>query len=251
MYKFSLSPILLFTFLFPVLSLSTETLYTEYQEASPKYFRDKGNTIGICVDIIHAINAGLSGTSELSIEPVNPESPFVPFKRIQENLKEGRIQIFIGLAKTDDREDEFDYIETPLYKVRSTFAIPAGSGFIYRNADSLTNLNIAVLRGSKTAEQMSNLTENLIYANSLDQAVTLLDYGRADLLFYHSLGLGYLIKSRGLSDRLTISGTAYEEYEHYIALNPSVSQDIKEKIEKVLIELINTGTIDRILNKYL
>ena len=92
---------------FPALAID---LRTAAQESVPKYFKLEDNTMGgICVDIIKAIE---------DIEPritIHGYQEFLPFKRLQNNLRSGQLDVFFGLKMTEERREIYQFLEIPLY----------------------------------------------------------------------------------------------------------------------------------------
>ncbi len=73
---------------------NAEELKTAAQYSFPKYYKNKdGKTAGICVDIIHAIE---------NVDPtikVNGYQEFLPFKRLQFYLINGKLDVFFWVKK--------------------------------------------------------------------------------------------------------------------------------------------------------
>ncbi|MBI9098060.1 MAG: transporter substrate-binding domain-containing protein [Spirochaetaceae bacterium] len=242
--------ILIIFLLFPSLSLTARILTTHFQDSAPKYFLEDGIVRGICTDIIISLNKELR-SSNIQILTEKSSYPFVPFRRLQEDLENGIIDIFIGLAKSPSRVEKYVFLETPVYQVSSTFAKKILSDFEYDSQSDLVNQSIGVVSGSKTADQLNSIgTLNVLNIKTLDQALRMLNLGRIDLVFYHSLGLKHTIAKLELESTITCSDKAFENYNHYIAFNKSISPVIMEQVEKALQRLIDVGGIDKILSNY-
>jgi polar amino acid transport system substrate-binding protein len=229
----------------------SENLSTNFQESAPKFFAEAGVVKGVCVDIISALNAQLS-TEGITIKADDPSNPFIPFSRIKSRLETGEIDIFVGMARTAARMEIYNFIDTPAYEVKSTFAKKKSFDFVYNSPADLAGQKVAVVAGSKTAGQMEAVDGiNLQPVSTLEQAVRMLASGRVDLVFYHSLGLGHTISSLGLGSSLTYTEKAYEEYAHYIAFSKSIPSDTVSSIGTALDELHANGKIGAIMGTYL
>ena len=247
MKKIMLSGLLLFLVLFSVTSLE---LTTYYQESAPKYYEDGGTIKGICTDIITELNKSLK-SKNISIVLKDSDHPFLPFKRIQEYLGDGKIDIFVGLAKSAAREKIYTYIKTPAYGVVSTFAKLKSDNFDYTGPASLAGKKIGYVSGSKTGKQIVKI-DGVIGDPSPDLKTALLKLskGRTDLVFYHSLGLGFTTLQSHLDNVLDMTSSPYLEYAHYVALNKSVPSDVVAAIESAMKTLTDNGTIDEIMGRY-
>jgi len=103
---------------FPVLAVE---LQTAAQESLPKYFKLEDHSMGgVCIDIMAAI------------EKVDPEiqfkgyQTFLPFKRLQQYLEDGKLDVFFGFKKTSNRESQFIFLDRPLDQVSFLLYTPPG-----------------------------------------------------------------------------------------------------------------------------
>ncbi len=225
-------------------------LTTYYQESAPKYYTDGGVLKGICLDIITELNKELK-SDNISITLKDSNNPFLPFKRIQEYLKVGKIDVFVGLARSPAREELYTYIDTPAYGVVSTFSKLKSDSFNYTGLASLSGKKIGYVDGSKTGKQIIAI-DGVIGDPAPDLATALLKLsrGRTDLVFYHSLGLGFTTLQSSLDNVLDMTKNPFLEYAHYIALNKSVSADVVASIESAMEKLTYNGKIDGIMDRY-
>lgn len=236
--------------IFLLVQTNAQQLYTSYQDSEPKYIINGSDYSGICVDIISALNERIEN-SRMKILLRDEDNPSKPFARIQQDLGNGDIDLFVGLAKNESREKIFVFSQTPAYRVESTFAIRKGEVFNYNGPEDLEDKSIAVIHGTRTADQMMQLGLEDIYAvRSLEQALGMLMIRRVDLVYYHSIGLGYSIKTLGLTDHIEISNASFDMYDHYIAYSRSVNPQIIDIINSALNNLHKDGTISEIISRY-
>ena len=225
-------------------------LTVNYQDSAPKYFREGGEVRGVCYEYILALNKELEGDN-INIINNNPSSPFVPWKRMLSNLENGTTDIIVGAAISAAREKKYIFIKEPLYEVQSTFAKKKDLDFDYNGEGSLSGMKINYVNGSKTGKYIAGLS-NVVGepVNSLEIALKKLNAGRCDLVYYHSLGLGYNIKKLSLNN-LNLTKSGVKTYYHYIALNKDTPKDTVKAIESALLRLKAKGKDKEIMAKYL
>jgi hypothetical protein len=91
------------------IDISAIELHTAAQDSAPKYFLNK-NMDGLCVEIINAIEKVNSSIKFKGYET------FLPFKRIQNNLEDGKIDVFFGFTKSKEREENIFLLILPFIK---------------------------------------------------------------------------------------------------------------------------------------
>ncbi|OQY29092.1 MAG: hypothetical protein B6244_05125 [Candidatus Cloacimonetes bacterium 4572_55] len=226
-------------------------LETAYQFSPPKYYPEGDVIKGVCYDIITELNERLRVDS-IKIQPKNPKGPFRPLKRLLYDLKKGKIDMFVGLAKTADREQIYQFSTVPVYEVSSVFAKSKKDSFDFRGSISLKGKKISYLRGSKTGRELKKI-DGIITQGvpKLTTALEKLGYGKVDLIFYHNMGLLFTAKKLGVLDRIDLTKTSYGIYYQYIAFNKQISSEIIEKIDEALFEMMEDGSLDRIVQDYL
>ncbi|OQY40258.1 MAG: hypothetical protein B6229_02130 [Spirochaetaceae bacterium 4572_7] len=225
-------------------------LSANYQESAPKYFKESGVVQGICYDYILALNKELEADN-IKINNKNPSSPFVPWARMLSNLENGTTDIIVGAAISAAREEKYTYIKEPLYEVQSTFAKKKDFDFDFDGESSLSGMKINYVNGSKTGKYVAGLNDVIGEpVNSLEIALKKLNAGRCDLVYYHSLGLGYNIKKLNF-DNLDVTKSGVKTYYHYIALNKNTPAKTVKAIEAALLRLKEKGEDIKIMEKYL
>ncbi len=243
--------ILLSIVLFHACPAASETLLkTAFQESIPKFIENPGrsNHGGICCDIIIELNRRLE---DKAVRITFPEgNPFLPWQRTQAYLESGKLDIVVGMAKNRRRLEHYFFSEEPLYTVRSVLARRAGYPFRYRSLTDLKNRLIIAVQGTKTARMLLNIPEiKYTLALSPTTAVQMLLAGRGDLLFYHDLGLAYIIRKNGWSDEVILSRSV-EEYDHFVAYSRTVSRPVRHMLDIEIRRMKQDGTMATILNRY-
>lgn len=241
---------IIFIILLSPVSAYTIELRTEFQDSAPKYIFQDGQYRGICFDIITELNKRMV-SDDIVIRQHNPKIPFVPWKRIQNNLYKGNIDIIVGVARNDNRMAKYNFIDVPLYAVYSTFSKRVTDLFEYTGRKSLKDKRVVVIKGTKTAKNLSKANcTNLYKVNTLHQGHKMLMSNRADLLYYHSMGMAYAIKECGLSREINFTQNSVSTYHHYIALNRNVPYTIIHAIGRHIKQMKTDGTLNTIMNRY-
>jgi len=234
-------------------AFSTEKqLVTYFQNNSPpRYFQSNKMNTGICIDVINEINHRLEATK---ITIINPNQIEVPMKRIMQYIElDQDIDLFVGAAKTQGRVDHIGQYSIALFPIRGTFAKNRTNNFLFTGKDSLKGLTIGVLRGSSSVELMNNIIGvNPVQTNTIEQSLKMLEAGRLDLVYYHSLGLRWQIGELNLRNVIELidEHEYLEEGHQYIIYASHVPKEIISKVDKVIEAMRADGSMDYIVNKY-
>ncbi|WP_460055882.1 substrate-binding periplasmic protein [Spirochaeta dissipatitropha] len=222
---------------------------TQYQDLPPKYFMQDGEIAGVCVELITALNEEFRGIQIVLAEG----DVFTPWTRIQNNLQQGTIDVFLGMAKTDDRLKDYIWIDVPVYTVRRVFARQRNSGFIYSGKYSLHGQRIATTRSSASAATLLDMVENpdsIYLVDQLSQALQMLAAGRVDLVFFHTLGMDHEISALGLSEYLDIAPGHVDTYNHYIVMQPDTLPWVVSEVTRAMQAIRESSVHSAILQDY-
>lgn len=105
----------------------------------------------------------------------------IPFKRCLQWLKEGVVDLMVGLLDSEDRQRDYHMFLYDDYTVKGFFVNNAGLEI--KAFEDLAGLNIAVVRGSRQFQEFDNAAEgyfNKVYVNTLPAAFGMLSRGRVD-----------------------------------------------------------------------
>jgi len=224
-------------------------LRTSFQHSVPKYIQTQGQTSGICFDIITELNHRLKPHAIRIVYP-DTTTPFIPWKRMQSYLEEGKLDIVIGMAKNKKRLKKYHFSNESLYTVLSVFAVPAGTSFKYHSLDDLRGKYIIAVQGTKTAKKLADISGvNLVLTNSPTAALKMLLAHRGDMVFYHDLGLAYIIKANNWQDAVELK-RGMEKYDHFIGYNRGVPAAVRSAIDQELATMKEDGVMELILSRY-
>ncbi|MCP4344329.1 MAG: amino acid ABC transporter substrate-binding protein [Desulfobacterales bacterium] len=226
-----------------------EVLITDYQNSAPKfYFTKDGKAVGLCVDIIEELNSRLKAEG-ITIIPNHKE--VVPLKRILISLERGKIDLFVGTSRNKRREKIYNFADHPLYELREVFVKRKSDPFEYTDKKSLTGKRIVSLFGSNTAKHIFSVEGVKPHeVSSIEQILKVLMAGRADLAYYHNLGIEYYIRTMGIKSKTELVKKPFYKKYHYIGFSRKVSKQTIAKIDKALISMYQNGVIEEIRKKY-
>jgi len=226
-------------------------LKTAAQKSAPKYYKsDTNQIVGLCVDIIHAIesvdqNIKFTGYQE-----------FTSFKRLQHQLESGQLDIFLGMKQTAKRKDQYNFLNIPLYQLNYVIAVRKDDNIHIQNFDDIRAFNengeILTVRGSAASTFLQKQGGLLVYdgANSPSTLLKMLKYKRARFAFYHDLGLHYINNKEGFANEIKIFPVSFLTYSHYVAFSRNVSDETIDKIKIALEKLKSSGELKKIYRKY-
>lgn len=140
-----------------------------------------------------------------------------PWKRCLIELEDGKLDVFLGIFKTPEREKKFYFCEPP-YKNRSDKAFYLRKGEAHRviRYEDLYRYKIGVTRGYKNFERFDKdkkLKKEFVADHKLN--IKMLLDGRIDVFIQTEVAADYLIKVRRLGDKIEKAS-----YKH-TKINPS------------------------------
>ncbi|NUU96496.1 hypothetical protein XO10_09565 [Marinitoga sp. 1135] len=235
--------VLIVFFLAVIMAFSDKIiLKTTFQIAPPKYYIEDNEVKGICYEIYEELNKRLE---KYNIE-IQWDGKFKNMTYITEELSKGFIDIFIGIAKNDYRENIMNFSDFPLYSV--TYMILTNKDF----NKSLNELKLGVIKGTKTEQLFFEVTKNknkAIEFENIEEAINPYLKNKIEGVFYNSLTLGYYY-NKSLKKISKIVNMPMPKYYHYIGFSRKVSEDIKNIVDKEIKEIVINGTVEKILEKY-
>jgi ABC-type amino acid transport substrate-binding protein len=232
-------------------------LKTGAQDSYPKFFlNDAGEMSGLEMDILRALEQEVPKLRFTG--PKTPEISFVPWKRQQQLLEEGALDVMVGLAKTDARlKRGFAFTETPLYTVHNVMAVRADDPIRVSSFAEIVELGdngiILALPGTATTRFLDQQPHPLKIdrgALTVRQNLRKLILKRRRFFFYHNLGLNAAIRHGGLTGQVIVLPARFRTYAHHMAFSPHVSTAVISRIENALRKLETNGELQRIYDRY-
>lgn len=230
---------------------SATDLRTAAQEDSePKYWNENGKVVGLCVDIMRAM------------EKVDPALHFVgdqqwmPLKRIELLLRSGELDTACGFIRTKDREASYRVIEPRLFPVKYHLVVRADDKVAVHNWDEVRALGnegvILVNAGSgpvRHLEEQGGLLVDSGGRNSI-QNLQKLQGGRGRFFYYRIPGLSSEIRRAGLRGKVRPLQPPIEVQDFYLMAGRHLSPDTLARLGAAVKALDDNGTLAQLLDKW-
>ncbi|MGQ5524343.1 substrate-binding periplasmic protein [Chitinimonas sp. PSY-7] len=235
----------------PVLIL--QMAYAEIKTAAqidsePKYIKEGSAAVGICVDIMRAV------------EKVDPSLKFVgdqqwqPLARIESNVESGELDAGCGLQKNKTREAKFQFPATALFPVKWMLAVRADDDVKISNWADVKKLGpdgvILVNFGSgalKTLEAVGGLVIDSGGKTNVDNLVKLeAKRGR----FYYYRSPGFVGELKAYPGKFKILPAVMDSAMFYMMFGKHVPAETVEKFNKALLELEKKGELEKLVKKW-
>ena len=226
-------------------------LRTAAQDSRPKYFkRDGQNYItGVCVDVLRAI------------EEIDPDlnfvgdQEFVPFKRIEFDLEEGRLDCFAGFIMNEERQEKYVYIDIPIYYTRNILVSRLEDDVEIKNMDDIMKLEDNLIIMSTGVAQSFELKDKGYNiddrARNMNANIKKLLNGRGRFIYQSEVEILSALKDEKAYDLVKIQPLSSEKSGRYIAFSKEVPSDIIKRVEAALKKLQENGTLEKIYKKYI
>lgn len=235
--------LVIFAFLLTEVAFSQTILYTYVQAAEPKYIVEKGTVKGVCGDVVEALNRELS---KQRIRIVYRDLKEKTNAEILEDLKKGKIQIFVGLGLNEERAKEYKYISVPLYGLNEALLVLKGNA---TQVLTKSNPKVGVIGSTLTSLSVARVFPHgkTFTYKTIIEALDALSRRSIDAILYTSLSLGYY-SSR--FENFELVPLIAEKYYHYILFSKDVPDKIVQAVESALRSIISQNEVTRILTFY-
>lgn len=224
----------------------SEDLYTAAQDSYPKYIqKNDGSLDGLCGRIVDAIKKAEPTLNIISNAQV------MPFPRIQDELKNGRIDLFVGMAKSEERQYHYIYSEPPVYSVRYVLISRIEDFPKLTSEDALVGSGDIVIgmRGSKILNHYKSRGINVDESHNIEFGLKKLMEKRGRYLVYHDLGIVGTARKMGILHKIKPI-VIYPESPQYLAFSREVTMSTLRKAEKALKKLTEDGTLQKIKHQF-
>lgn len=218
------------------------TLYT-YPQDNIKYFKINSTTPdSIAHEFLQELNKYLR---EFNIKIVYKSTSPKNLSEILRALENDEIQIFIGLAKTDERIKKLKFTNYPLWSVTTSF-LTNSENMVY----DFDNKKIGIIKSSKSADIAKSYFKNskFIEFSDISNAINKLLAKKIDFVAYNSFILGYYQSL--YPQKLKVVNLKMEKYRQYIAFSKNVDDKIIEIFDNVIKKLYQSEFFLRIFNEY-
>lgn len=223
---------------------------TAAQESKPKFFyKPNGKEItGICIDIMREIER---------IEPdikFSGDQTFLPLKRIEEEVKNGNLDCFVGFIKNQEREKNYIYIDIPIYYVRDVLISRKNDNLKINKMEDIKKIDdnlILMVLGVGQTSKLKILGYNIDDGGkSLEANLEKLLQGRGRFMYQSEIEVMQTIEEMGVKGDVKIQLFSTEKSGRYIAFSKKTPKEKIEKVKKALEKLRDNGKLDEIFKKY-
>lgn len=231
---------------------ATLLIKTAAQDSSPKYLVSDGKLVGgICPDILRAIEQVDKNLEFTNLPQV------LPFKRLEEYLWSGKIDMFCGYLRSSAREGKVQYISTPIYSARYQLAVRSDDlrSAKVRSLDDLRSLGKdgLVLAMFGTAPAAFLLEQGIPVDDGAQNVVQMLNKliaRRANFAYYYDLGFDSAIAKAQLFDKVRVLPEVIQEIPQFIAFSNQADPAKIKALSDALFKLHTNGTLATIYKKY-
>ena len=177
----------------------------------------------------------------------------IPFARRLKEIELGRLDIIVGLHKTDKRTDEFEYIYPNYESLTYRFYSLTKNCHKFKSYEDLQGMLIAVNRHSKYFEQFDKDNQiSKLETKSLEQNIKLVLHGRADLFIHYEESTFPMLVKLGVDNQ--ICKTVIQQNnanKHFIAISKlSHLMNKKTELQKIIFSSIKSNDFVRIRQEH-
>lgn len=230
----------------PGFALASDTLVASgHPEYAPIMWKEGNNIIGAGPELVKLL------FKDLNVTVKTPYSG--DWNKVQQEAKEGRVDVLVGLYMTEDRKAFFEY-SNPYAKDPVVAFVAKGKGFPYSKWDDLVGKKGVTTVGDSFGQAFDRfLAEKLTVTRSatVEESFSRLLKGRADYFIYAMYSGLFEADKLGMTNKVELLSKEVCVENWYIGISKK-SPYVKylPQINKKLDELINNGTVDRLIEKY-
>ncbi len=219
------------------------------QEGSaPKFIEGNGGVSGHCPSILRALER-FDPSLKFEIDP----SP-TPIKRLEKELKDGRIGVVCALLDTAQRNEIAHRISTPVYAVRERLVGRSDDTAQIQSFSDLaaTGDLVVTQSGASYAAQLRSLGVQVNEPHGGSEiAMRIVLSKRARFYYTNELTGAYYLRKEGFSGQLKLMPGVLKETPSYLWASRQLDTETVEKLEKGLAALQQSGELGRIYNSVL
>lgn len=232
------------------------TLTTAAQDNSPKFVQQGGKMGGIAVDVLRAL------------EKIDPELKFTgddgfwPMKRIENGLLPEvasgpeHIDLFVGMAKTPEREKKYRYVTPMIYSVKNVVFVRANDDVKISSLEDISKMSgdnqVLANNGyvqATTAKAVPGLKVDDGAKTNSDNLKKLID-GKGRFFYASELSGFYEAKQDGVTKQIKALHVSGDDTGQFIAVSNTVPKAVFDRLEAAVKKLVDSGEMGKILAKY-
>lgn len=240
--------LLIVAYLASTASAQSVALRTLPQEGSaPKFMDGAATTSGHCPDILAAIER-VDKSLQFTID-----AQAAPVKRIENELKSGRIDVICALLDTPLRNEIAHRIEPPIFHVQERLVGRREDAAPVRSAQDLAQSGAIVVTqsGASYAIDLRNAGVKVVETpGGAAMALRQVEANRARFFYTNALTGAYYIRSESLGDKLRLHPGVLQSTPSYLWAGRHLDAATVQKLEKALQHLKRSGELERIYQRY-
>lgn len=227
------------------------TLRVAAQEGTePKFVARGGAVVGLCVDILRAIeklDPGLTFTGD---------QHWMPLVRVYTELARGAQDAACGVQRTADREHKFVFLEPALFPLNYMLMARADDPVVINNWDDVRQLGpdtvVLANRGFAGVSILEAVGGLKVDARSASPLMNLqkLIAGRGRLFLHRTPGLQAFLQRAGAADKVRILPVVLETSYIYLVLGKHVDHATAARVQEALSRLDKAGELERLLHRW-
>jgi ABC-type amino acid transport substrate-binding protein len=220
------------------------------EDSEPKYLNEGGKVVGLCIDIMRAIERLDPGLR------FSGEQTWLPLMRLEHGVRNGKLDMACGFVRNREREAAFQIVLPRLFPVQYRLVVRAGDDPSVRSWDDVRKLGadgvILVNSGRGPARRLEEMGGLLIDSGGRTTANNLqkLASGRGRFFYYRTPGLTSELRRSGVKDKLRLLPVVLESQDFFMMLGKHVPQDRVERLSAAVRTLQDSGELARLLDKW-
>jgi ABC-type amino acid transport substrate-binding protein len=224
------------------------TLRTLAQEGSaPKFIEAGGTVTGLCPEMLAALERIDKGL-RFQIDP-RP----TPIKRIEAELRDGRIDVACALLETSQRNEMAYRVSTPLFVLQERLVGRRDdTGTIHGLQDLAQAGDLVVTQsGASYADKLRRAGVQVMETPG-SSAVALRNVANKRARFYYTNELtgAYYIHSEGLSEQLRLHPGVMQSSPSYLWAARQLDANTQRRLEQAVAQARRSGELERIYQRY-
>ena len=216
----------------------------------PKYIADRQQVVGLCVDILRAV------------EQVDPDLRFsgdqhwLPQIRSYAEVSAGRLDVLCGIQHTPERDQQYLFLEPPLFPIEYHLIARADDPVNIGDWDDVRRLGaqgvVLSSRNYATTTILAQLGGLQIDAAATNPLMNLhkLVSGRGRFFLHRSTGLQAFLDRNELGGKVRILPAVMYNTRLYMALGRHVDAAVAARLHRALDQLDKTGELNRLRKKW-
>lgn len=217
---------------------------------APYSFIENGRPAGIDVDLMRELSRRTGVELHVHLQP---------FKRVLEELRQGRLDAGMAVLHSTEREAFLQYTGV-LRLSRYQLFVRRGQEFPFERAEDLRGRSVAVVRGflvgDTLREELSSARVRLESVASQEQTLRMLLAGRVDAIAGQSVVMRHLAREQGAAGRLSALPTpVIPDRPAYLVLSRRGGLAERDRLAELLCQGLESmhrdGTVERIEGRWI